>query len=340
MNSDQRIAAFTRLGEVLASKLESGAADEALERAYHENNWFTVENSTKAIRAIINDFLNKEKLEKWLGRYNLVSNVSAPKSIGLVMAGNIPLVGWHDLLCVLITVNSAQIKLSSKDQTLPKLMINTLLEVEPGFENNIRIVERLKDFDAIIATGSGNTMRYFEYYFGKYPHILRMNRNAVAVLTGKETDEMLSGLGKDITEYYGLGCRNVSKLFVPEGYDFPVFFRAIEHYNTIMDHFKYANNYNYNKSLLLLNKEKHLDNGFMLLKESEALASPISVLNYQYYKNTDNLITDLEAEKDTIQCIVSMPGIFENSVDFGQTQRPQLWDYADGVDTLEFLLKL
>jgi len=340
MNIQTRISAFARLGEILTTKLADGALEAELNKAYHENQWFTPENSQKAIIAIATQFLDRDKLQNWMNGYDLKPENENPKTVGLVMAGNIPLVGFQDLLCVLITGNKAQIKLSSKDTTLPKLFIRELIATEPGFEEMIHITDRLQDFDAVIATGSDNTNRYFEYYFGKYPHILRRNRNSVAILTGNETEDELSALGEDIFAYFGLGCRNVSKLYVPMGYNFNEFFPPLESFGPILMHKKYANNYDYNKSLLLLNKEKHLDNGFLLLRESSALATPVSLINYQYYHSVDDLKQLIENESDHIQCIVSKPGIIENSLNFGDSQNPGLSDYADGEDVVQFLIGL
>ena len=340
MNIQTRISALARLGQIMTEKLADGSLETILRQAYHENPWFTAENSMKAIIAIADNFLKLEKLENWIKGYDLKPEKDDPKTIGLVMAGNIPLVGWQDLLCVLITGNKALIKLSSKDTTLPKLFINELIATEPGFEDMIRITERLQDFDAVIATGSDNTNRYFEYYFGKYPHILRRNRNSVAVLTGEETEAELTALGEDIFAYYGLGCRNVSKLYVPREYDFKRFFPPLESYNPVLMHKKYGNNYDYNKSLLLLNKEPHLDNGFLLLRESSALATPVSLINYQYYNSLDELKKRIGDDSDHIQCIVAKPGLIVGCIDFGQSQNPALNDYADGIDVIDFLTGL
>jgi hypothetical protein len=340
MNIQNRISAFARLGEIMTAKLADGSLEKELNQAYYENQWFTPENSQKAILAIATQFLDRAKLGNWINGYDLKTENQNPKTIGLVMAGNIPLVGWQDLLCVLITGNKAQIKLSSKDTTLPKLFIRELIATEPGFQDMIQITDRLGDFDAVIATGSDNTNRYFEYYFGKYPHILRRNRNSVAVLTGEESETELAALGEDIFAYFGLGCRNVSKLYVPQDYDFNRFFPPLESFGPILMHKKYANNYDYNKSLLLLNKEKHLDNGFLLLRESPDLATPVSLINYQYYNSVEDLKQFIQTEADHIQCIVSRPGIIENSLDFGNSQNPALSDYADGEDVLKFLIGL
>jgi hypothetical protein len=340
MNLKERVSAFTQLGRVLSEKLNTGALDALISKAYFENQWFTEENTKKAIHAIINNFLDPGKIEVWLGGYDEDKLNKSPQTVGLVMAGNLPLVGWQDLMCVLISGNRALVKLSSKDHTLPKMMINELIEVEPRIKDSIQMVEQLKDFDAVIATGSNNTMRYFEYYFGKYPHILRKNRNSVAVLTGKESNSDLEALSNDIMEYFGLGCRNVSFLLVPQGYDFREFFEAAEQWNIVLQHNKYANNYTYNKSLLLLNKEKHLDNGFLLLKESDTLATPVSVINFRYCKDMQEAKEFLEKESENIQCVASLPGVIENSMNFGKTQQPGLSDYADGVDVMEFLLGL
>jgi hypothetical protein len=338
MNLTQRVLSFSALGDILSAKLDAGSFDSLLSKAYFENQWFTKENSRNAIFSIISDFLNKSKIEHWLDRYNLPENNESPKTIGIVMAGNIPLVGWHDLMSTLITGNKALIKLSTKDTTLMKLLIDELIAIDADFKEIIQITDQpLKDFDAIVATGSNNTLRYFEYYFGKYPHILRKNRNSIAILTGNESDSELVSLGNDIMAYFGLGCRNVSNLYLPLGYNFNRFFEVIEPWNKVLEHNKYANNYMYNKSILLLNKEKHLDNGFLLLRESKALSTPVSVLNYQYYHTIEEVKSFLQEENDNLQCIVAHPGIIDNTVNFGETQNPQLWDYADGVDVVEFL---
>jgi hypothetical protein len=339
MNLIERVSAFTRLGNVFAEKLENGLLDPVISKAYYENQWFTMENTKQALRAIIHDFLDEVKINTWLDKYRPAITETHPQTIGLVMAGNIPLVGWHDLMCVLISGHNAMIKLSSKDKTLPKMMINELIALEPLFSDSIQFTEQLRDFDKIIATGSNNTMRYFDYYFGKYPHILRNNRNSVAVLTGNENISEFEALGNDIMDYFGLGCRNVSFLLVPRGYDFRSMFEAIEPWNRVLEHNKYANNYTYNKSILLLNKEKHLDNGFLLLKESDILSTPVSVINYKYYNSIEEANAFIQAESDNIQCVAALSGLIENSVPFGDTQHPQLWDYADGKDVMEFLLQ-
>jgi hypothetical protein len=180
----------------------------------------------------------------------------------------------------------------------------------------------------VIATGSDNTARYFEYYFRTKPHIIRKNRSSIAVLTGNETDDQLIALGKDVFSYFGLGCRNVSKLVVPEGYDFTRPLRLWEVYHDVSNHHKYVNNYDYNKSILLINGTHHFDNGFALLTPNEALVSPISVLYYA---------TSADLASDKIQCIV---GSGANYIPFGTTQEPTLTDYADNVDTLKFLTGL
>ncbi len=257
---------------------------------------------------------------------------------GLILAGNIPLVGFHDILCVLASGHIALIKLSSQDKLLIPYILRKLLEIEPGFNGRIEYIERLTGFDAVIATGSNNTSRYFDYYFGHVPHIIRKNRNSIAILTGEETSEQLKALGHDIFDYYGLGCRNVSKLYVPEGYNFNSFFEAIEEFKGIADHHKYNNNYDYNKSIFLVNLDKHLDNGFLLLKQDERLASPLAVLYYEEYAELASIKQKLDENLDHIQCIVAnkrLAGM--NVINFGQTQQPKLWDYADGVDTMKFL---
>jgi hypothetical protein len=328
---------FSTLGAQLScpdDKLKATMDDE-----HHYNAWFTPASVQTAMVSIGN-MLNKDDLLKWLNRYKIDS--SANKKVGLVLAGNIPMVGFHDVLCLLITGNHALIKASSQDSRLIKEVLHKLAAIEPAFANQYSFIERLANFDAVIATGSNNTSRYFEYYFSKVPHIIRKNRNSVAVLTGNETPEQFYNLGHDIFDYFGLGCRNVSKVFVPKFYDFVPFFEAIEPYQAIINHHKYNNNYDYNKSIYLVNRDKHLDNGFLLLKEDKAMVSPLAVLFFEYYDDIESLNEKLKQESENIQCIVSHASIKVNSqvVDFGQSQQPALWDYADGVDTMDFLTKL
>lgn len=336
-NKSYLIQILTELGRRLSqpdAQLQQLAATEQ-----HLNPWFTPQNVEQAMQAIASS-LNEAGLEQWLSAYNLTEH--EPKKVGLILAGNIPLVGFHDVLCVLVSGNIAQIKASSQDARLIRYVLQVLADIEPTFANRYQFVERLEGFDAIIATGSNNTSRYFEYYFSKVPHIIRKNRNSVALLTGEESKEQLHSLGKDIFGYFGLGCRNVSKMLVPQGYDFVPFFEAIEPHYTISQHYKYHNNYDYNKAIYLVNRDKHFDNGFLLLKEDARLASPLAVVFYEEYADlaaAQQTLTDL---KDQIQCVVSTAPVQTDNqvVDFGQSQQPALWDYADGIDTLQFLLNL
>ena len=282
--------------------------------------------------------LTQENLDQWLQPYALDSEPQ--KTVGLILAGNVPMVGFHDVLSVLISGNKALIKLSSNDQLLIPFLLKYLVAVAPEFADRYEITkERLEHFDAVIATGSDNTARYFDYYFGKYPNIIRKNRNSVAVLNGNETKEDLIALGEDIFRYYGLGCRNVSKLFVPKDYNFDLFFEAMYAYKDIIEYEKYANNYDYNKAVYLMSNYKILDNGFLTIREDASFASPISSVFYEYYENLDALQTQLQQQQDKIQCVVSNK-LMANSLPFGTTQTPALWDYADGVDTLAFLSQL
>jgi len=308
---------------------------------HHYNAWFTPESVEFAVKSA-GGMLNKDNLLDWLNQYPQLNPGTGGKKVGLVLAGNIPLVGFHDVLCVLASGNYALIKSSSQDARLIKHVLKKLTDLEPAFEQQFSFVERLENFDAVIATGSNNTSRYFEYYFGRVPNIIRKNRNSVAVLNGNESNEQLHNLGHDIFDYFGLGCRNVSKLFVPADYRLATFFEAIEPYQPIINHHKYNNNYDYNKSIYLVNRDAHLDNGFLLLKEDKSLISPLAVLFYEYYDNIDSLQNELAAQSEQIQCIVSEAGLNANrqAVAFGQSQRPALWDYADGVDTMDFLTKL
>ncbi|MDR3697500.1 acyl-CoA reductase [Mucilaginibacter sp.] len=337
-NKLQLINIFSALGVQLINPDENLL--ETIETEHHYNAWFTADSVLHAIKAI-GVMLNEKDLGLWLDRYNLDEN-KPEKKVGLILAGNIPLVGFHDILCVLVTGNYALIKASSQDARLIKGILALLTTIEPHFKGQYSFVERLTGFDAVIATGSNNTSRYFEYYFGKVPSIIRKNRSSIAVLRGDETAEQLYQLGHDIFDYFGLGCRNVSKLLVPEGYNFNFFFESIEVYNNIINHNKYNNNYFYNKSIYLVNSDKHLDNNFLLLKEDIRLASPLGVLYFEYYDDLNAVKLKLTEDSDRIQCVVSAIPLEINNqvVDFGQSQQPALWDYADGVDTMQFLTTL
>jgi hypothetical protein len=294
-----------------------------------------VSNAVKAVASS----LNRDDLAYWLNHYEFNTNA---KIIGLVLAGNIPMVGFHDIICVLLAGHHAHIKLSSQDDLLIPYILNKLIEIEPRFKPQLTFVNRLENFDAIIATGSNNTSRYFEYYFSKVPHIIRKNRNSIAVLSGKESEKELKALGKDILDYYGLGCRNVSKVLVPKGYNFVPFFEAIEEYNTIINHHKYQNNYDYNKSIYLVNKVEHLDNGFLLLTKNEQLSSPLSVLYFEEYDDLKAAEAYIIEKSDQIQVVITGMNLdIKNSkASFGESQQPKLWDYADGIDTMKFLVAL
>ena len=339
MTTQNRINAFAQLGGFLMFPDEN--LEQLIESAPYQNAWFTAENARKAILAI-GKMLNKEDLEQWLKKKEDSGEAKDSKSVGLVLAGNIPLVGFHDILCVLASGNKALIKLSSQDQKLIPYILNKLVEIEPNFKKSFEFIERLSGFDAVIATGSGNTSRYFEYYFKNVPHIIRKNRNSIAVLNGTETEEELKALGHDIFDYFGLGCRNVSKVYVPEGYDFRNFFEAIEEFSPVSDHHKYNNNYDYNKSIFLVNLDTHLDNGFLLLKKDERIASPLAVLYFEEYMSLIQLPQLLEPLTDKVQCLVSKNKLLVDmaQVAFGETQQPRLWEYADRVDTMVFLSKL
>lgn len=345
MNEQRKtFIAFVKLGDFLRDLCNTEGSEsewrntfnETIALAKHHNGWFTPENILYSLKGW-GELLTDEHLSNWLSNYNLEGN--QPKTVAVIMAGNIPLVGFHDFLSVLITGNSVLGKLSSNDKTLLPLISKYLIEMEPSLKGRITFTEgKLEKFEAVIATGSNNTARYFEHYFSKGPHIIRKNRNSVAVLSGNETSEELAALGEDIFRYYGLGCRSVSKLFVPKEYDFDVFFSAIFDYNPIMNSAKYANNYDYNKAVYLMSEFKLLDNGFLILKEDKTYASPIASLFYESYEDYETLIKKLKVDEDKIQCVVSSLDI-ENKIAFGETQRPKLTDYADGIDTVDFLLK-
>lgn len=308
-----------------------------LQLSQSHNGWFTPEQVYFAVQSW-SEALTESNLDKWLSAYDF-SNVKS-KTVGLILAGNIPLVGFHDFLSVLISGHKALVKLSSNDQHLIKFLADYLISAEPKLADYITITDgKMENFDAVIATGSNNTARYFEFYFKDKPSIIRKNRNSVAVLNGNETHEELVQLGEDIFRYFGLGCRNVSKLFVPKDYDFAKFFESMYTYKEVIFYEKYSNNYDYNKAVFLMSNFKLLDNEFLTIKEDTSYASPISSVFYEYYDDVADLQQRLENDADQIQCIVSNK-LIPNSLPFGETQKPKLWDYADNVDTLLFLTTL
>jgi len=335
MTLEKRINAFARLGDYIRD-LKNEPLETLSEKARNENPWFTSSNVNRSLQGI-SKFLDRNTLIKWSASYGF--RQTSPKIVGLVMAGNIPLVGFHDLLSVLLSGHSAQVKVSSKDSTLISHLIDKLIEFEPGFSDRIMIQENmLKKFDAVIATGSDNSAKHFDYYFRNYPHIIRRNRTSCAILTGNESTGDLHSLSDDVFSYFGLGCRNVSKLFVPEGFEITTVLRAWENLTDIIHHHKYANNYDYQKSILLVNQVPFLDNGVVLFQENSKLVSPIAVVYYEYYPDKEILSNILQQQQDKIQCIVGNDSLAD--VGFGQAQYPEVWDYADGVDTLAFLCSL
>jgi hypothetical protein len=334
MNLDERIAAFEKLGNYI-SAIDEGEFRNLALQAKNENPWFTSESVRSAFSGIVK-LLNGSDLKTWVGNYNLTN--TNPKTVAVVMAGNIPLVGFHDLICVLISGHRLLIKPSSKDTFLLTLLVSKLCEIEPRFADAVTMAERLKDFDAVIATGSDNSARYFHYYFDKYPHIIRKNRTSCAVLSGFESEEELTLLGADVFTYFGLGCRNISKIYVPEQYDFSRLLKCWQPYAEVMMLHKYHNNYDYQKSILLVNQIPFVDSDFVLLQESDRLVSPISVLYYEYYKSWESVLKRLEDDADKIQCVVG--NVKPANVRIGQAQSPELWDYADQIDTLKFLENL
>ncbi len=308
-----------------------------IELSQSHNGWFTPEQVYYSIQSWA-EALTESNLTEWLSSYDFSKTTS--KKVGLILAGNIPLVGFHDFLSVLISGHDVLVKTSSNDQYLLKFLAKFLIAIEPKLADKITFVEgKLEGFDAVIATGSNNTARYFEYYFKDKPSIIRKNRNSVVILDGKESHEDLVNLGEDIFRFFGLGCRNVSKLFVPKGYDFDRFFKAMYEYKDVIYYEKYANNYDYNKAVFLMSNFKLLDNEFLTIKEDASYSSPISSVFYEFYDDLEVLKSRLEADKEQIQCVVSN-NLVENSIAFGQTQKPKLWDYADNVDTLAFLSKI
>lgn len=331
MNLQARINLMTQLGDYL--KQNDPEWQEIKQQASYKNGWFTSEFVDKACDEIVTQFLDEKKLRDWVAHYHL-NDAIHQKNIGIVMAGNIPLVGFHDFLTVFVSGHQQTIKLSSKDDVLLKFLIKKLYSFEITIQNDVSIAETLKGCDAYIATGSNNTARYFEQYFAKYPHIIRKNRTSVAVLTGKESEEDLLALSHDIHLYFGLGCRNVSKIYVPNDYDFEPLIKSFKAYDYFTDHHKYKNNYDYQLSIILLNHQYYMTNGATLLTQNEGLFSPISHVFYEVYNDLQQLNKELK-QNDDIQCIIGEVGL-----PFGSAQHPGLFSYADGVDTMQFLLQM
>ena len=348
MELQQSLNAFVKLGDFLSQFTDTPRGTEIdrafidgfkhqLKLAREHNGWFSTNNLKFALQSW-SDALTETNLKTWTSNYDF-GPIDA-KTIAIIMAGNIPLVGFHDFLSVLISGHKVLVKQSSNDKHLLPYLAKYLEVLEPQFKGKITFTEeKLDNFDAVIATGSNNTARYFEYYFKGKPSIIRKNRNSVAILTGNETNEQLEALSDDIFRYYGLGCRNVSKLYIPEDYNFDAFFNAVFKWKDIINESKYANNYDYNKAVYIMSEFDMLENGFLMIKEDQSFGSPIATVFYEKYKDSSTLQTQLEAQSEHIQCIVA-DGFSEVEVAFGQTQDPKLWDYADNIDTVDFLLKL
>jgi len=336
MTLEDRIRTLVQLGDYLRKSDERLNAH--VHRASVDNPWFTEHNIHYALSEISDRMLQREALEEWTA---VLKTVASPKRVGVVLAGNIPLVGFHDILSVYISGNISVIKLSDKDKFLIPFIIRILTEIDQRTEAYFEIVEKLQDFDAVIATGSNNSARYFEYYFEKYPNVIRRNRNAVAILDGSESADQLSGLCDDIFMYFGLGCRSVSHCFVPVGYDFTMLIEQMKRYEQLSDHNKYRNNLDYNMALQMLNKMPHIAIPNLILLENDELVSPVSCLNYSFYQDLEIVSGQLQSKADEIQCVVTthtIPGL--PCVTFGCAQQPALDDYADGINTLEFLQNL
>lgn len=342
MSINKIISIYSTLGDELvklSQNIKETPHTPLIQKALAKNPWFTTESVKMALEAIGNS-LQKSKLKKWLSNYDL-STASTQKTVGIIMAGNIPLVGFNDLLCTLISGNKVLAKLSTKDDILYSIIKNILIKIDPVFDSLIEFTDNtLNNIDAIIATGSDNSARYFEYYFSKYPNIIRKNRNSLAILTGNENFDDLEHIADDIFTYFGLGCRNVSFLLVPENYDFKNLIQAFDKYSSVTHHGKYINNYEYQKTIMLMNQIPHYDNGFTLLTKNNSLSSPIGVINYRYYKSVNSIENFLTANKNKIQCAVSKTKWKFKTYGLGEAQQPELWDYADNIDTLNFLLNI
>ena len=350
---EKRIQAFAHLGNflkqfskvnfieeknVLFNNLFFEDFAEKIKKSSRENAWFTIENICKML-LYWSEHLTEKNLKKWLLNYKIPEN-NIPKKITVVMAGNIPLVGFHDFLCVLILGHTIQIKLSEKDKNLLPFIAKYLMKIHPDFKNKIDFTkEKLQSFQAVIATGSNNTSHYFQAYFEKYPHMIRKHKNSIAILQGKETYEELRALSEDVFAFFGLGCRSISKIFIPKNYDFQLLLKTFESYQYLVQNTKYKNNYDYNKAMYLMSLFDFKDNGFFILKEDENYCSPIAVLFFEYYENTEKLAEKIKLDSEKIQCIATNLK-WKNAIKIGHAQKPKLSEYSDGKDTLKFLMNL
>jgi hypothetical protein len=334
MNLSERMQSLAAWGKAI-NELQQPELDAIFLKAENKNRWFTRANSKQALNGILL-WLKADVLKEWTDRHSGLEKAT-PKTIGLVMAGNIPLVGFHDLLCVLISGHKAKVKLSSQDDVLLPYLTHILCDMDQRWSEAFSFAERLNNVDAVIATGSDNSARYFEYYFRSIPKIIRKNRTSVGVIMGEEGPDELTKLGTDVFSYFGMGCRNVSKIFIPEGFDLNLLKKPFDTYREIIDHNKYANNYDYQRAIRLVSSKTFTDFDHLMLEESNELVSPISVLYFQYYSGQHALMELLSTSAEKIQCLVSANGWLKGSIPFGGAQTPKIDDYADGIDTLSFV---
>ena len=334
MNLNERISLFSSLGNIIAEK-DNLTINTSFDRIKYSNPWFSQENILLSLSSV-SKMLEKEALIDWTSKYDFKST-SNKKKVFIIMAGNLPLVGFHDFLSVLISGNVAVVKLSSKDNILPRILIELMISIDPRISEFINVVDNIIDLnvDAVIATGSDNSSKYFDYYFKGFKSIIRKNRRSVAILDDSESESQLESLADDVFSYYGLGCRSVSKIYIPVDYDLNKLFKSFFKYNPIINNIKYANNYDYNKTIYLMNKENLLDNGFVIFKEDQSIQSPVATIFYEYYNSRKDLNNYINLHRNLFQCVVS-----NTDIPFGQSQFPKLTDYADQKDTIEFLLSI
>lgn len=349
MKLKDRINSFIKLGEFL-SQLDQDSPDflldkleilkSKIEEAEIRNNWFTEESVLNSLKALSGQ-LSEEGFDAWITPYNLSENESNKKVL-LVMAGNIPLVGFHDFMSVIISGNKAVVKLSSNDKVLFPFIWDVLRDINPNMSDKLEYIDNINErkFDAVIATGSDNSAKYFEYYFKNIRRIIRKNRRSIAILNGKESKQELQGLADDVFLYFGLGCRSVSKVFLPKGYNLDKLFDVFFPFKEIVNHKKYRNNYDYNKAVFLMGGHNLTENGFLLMKEDNSLQSPVSMLFYEFYEDLSEVKDYIDENIDLLQCVVCKEDIVKKNTHFGKTQKPKLWDYADNIDTIEFLTTL
>ena len=331
---------FSTLGRSVENALQSAYNNTLLDRAFEDslrlNPLFTINMQHEALKIICKKFLNINCLHNWLTPYKELL-FERESTVGIVMAGNLPLVGFHDFLVTMASGSRAQIKLSGKDRLLPALF-EMLCEINPYWRARVAFTEHLpENIDLLIATGGEEASKFFKSEYDEIPKIVRSSRSSIAILKGDETIDELRRLSDDIFLYYGMGCRSVSTLLVPFGYTFELLIEAFKNKENAITSEDYLSAYRYQKALAAMNKSGYSDGGFYILREHSSFPPPMGVLNVLTYRNVDQINEFIDSNKLHLQCVVNRK--FNNSnIEFGEAQYPSLDEYADGVNSLEFLL--